>query len=287
MNSNATSPAANAEQIAFWNEVGGPKWVRYQAMLDRQLDEVGTAAMEVANLAAGESVLDVGCGCGSTTLEIARRVGPSGRATGLDISRPMLELARQRARSGGPANTNFLQADAQVHAFRPEFDVLFSRFGVMFFDDPVAAFANLHCGLRSGGRVAFVCWQNVQKNPWMLLPMMAAMQHITLDTPPSPDAPGPFAFADAARVEHILGAAGFRRVVLRSLDVDLAIGGGVSLEETVAFLLEMGPLGRALGGLGNEQKGKVADAVKQVVAAHAGDDGVHMAGSVWIVTADA
>jgi SAM-dependent methyltransferase len=287
MSPNAASPAANAEQIAFWNEVGGPKWVRYQAMLDRQLDEVGAAAMEAARLAPGESVLDVGCGCGSSTLELARRVGPSGRATGLDISRPMLELARQRARSGGPANTNFLQADAQVFAFRPEFDVLFSRFGVMFFDDPVTAFANLHRSLRSGGRLAFVCWQNVRKNPWMLLPMMAAMQHISLDTPSSPDAPGPFAFADPARVESILGAAGFGRVVLRGLDVDLAIGGGVPLEETVAFLLEMGPLGRALGSIGVEQRARVAGAVRDVVAAHAGDDGVHMAGSVWIVTADA
>jgi SAM-dependent methyltransferase len=288
MSGQPVSRRANSDQITFWNDAGGQKWVRYQAMLDQQLDEVGALAMDAAQVKAGESVLDVGCGCGSTTLEIARRVGPAGRVTGGDISRPMLALARDRARDAGLANAAFLQADAQVFEFRPEYDLLFSRFGVMFFDDPPAAFANLHSSLKkSGARLAFVCWQNIQKNPWMLTPMMAALQHITIDAPPSPDAPGPFAFADPARVEGILATAGFRNVVLRGLELDLAIGGGVSLEETVAFLLEMGPLGRVLGGADEAVKAKVAVAVKDAIAQHAGDDGVRMAGSVWIVTADA
>ena len=206
---------------------------------------------------------------------------------GLDISRPMLHLARQRSRTDRVPNATFLEADAQVHAFRPEFDVLFSRFGVMFFDDPVAAFTNLHGALRRGSRLAFVCWQNIQKNPWMLTPMMAALQHISIDNPPSPDAPGPFAFADPVRVEGILAAAGYRNVVLRALEVDLVIGGGVPLQETVAFLLEMGPLGRVLNGAPYDLKAKVAAAVKEAVAPHTRPDGVHMPGSVWVVTADA
>lgn len=278
---------ANADQIAYWNDLAGQKWVRYQAMLDRQLDAVGAAAMDVAHLQSGEAVLDVGCGCGSTTLELGRRVGPPGRAVGLDISRPMLHLARQRSRTEKVPNATFLEADAQVHAFRPEFDVLFSRFGVMFFEDPVAAFSNLHNAMRRGSRVAFVCWQALQRNDWMLKPMMAALQHISLDSPPSPDAPGPFAFANPERVEGILAEAGYSNVVMRALDVDLVVGGGLPMQETVQFLLEMGPLGRVLTGAPYDLKAKVAGAVKDEIAPHASHDGVHMRGAVWVVTADA
>jgi SAM-dependent methyltransferase len=278
---------ANAEQIAFWNEVGGPKWVRYQAMLDRQLDAVGEAAMDAAHLVDGEVVLDIGCGCGSTSLALARRVAPSGRAVGLDISQPMLDLARQRARAEDVTNVSFTEADAQVHPFRPEFDVLFSRFGVMFFDDPDRAFTNLHAGLRSGARLAFVCWQALHKNPWMSVPMMAAFQHVTMDAPPSPDAPGPFAFAHSDRVEGILTRAGFRNIALRGLDVELPIGGGADLDDTVSFLLDMGPLGRVLTGADASVKAAVARDVRKSIAGYARDNGVEMAGAVWIVTADA
>ena len=278
---------ANADQIAYWNDQAGQKWVRYQAMLDRQLDQLGAVAMDVARLASGEAVLDVGCGCGSTTLELGRRVGPPGRAVGLDISRPMLHLARQRSRTEKVPNATFLEADAQVHAFRPEFDVLFSRFGVMFFEDPVAAFTNLHGGMRRGSRVAFVCWQALQRNDWMWKPLMAALAHGSMDTPPLPNAPGPFAFADPERVEGILDVAGYRNVVLRALDVDLTIGGGLSMTETVTFLLEMGPLGRVLAGAPWDLKQKVAEAVKNEIAPHATGDGVQMKGAVWVVTADA
>jgi SAM-dependent methyltransferase len=278
---------ANADQIAYWNDLAGQKWVRYQTMLDRQLDELGAIAMGVARLASGEAVLDVGCGCGSSTLELGRRVGPPGRAVGLDISRPMLQLARQRSRTERVPNATFLEADAQMHAFRPEFDVLFSRFGVMFFEDPVAAFTNLHGAIRRGARVAFVCWQALQHNEWMLRPMMAAFEHITLDSPPSPDAPGPFAFARPERVEGILGAAGYRNVVLRALEVDLTIGGGLPMTETVSFLLEMGPLGRVLTGAPYDLKAKVSESVKDAIAPHASHDGVKMKGAVWVVTADA
>lgn len=278
---------SNEEQIAYWNDVGGPKWVRYQAMLDRQLDAVGSTTMDAADLAGGESVLDIGCGCGSTTMTLARRVSASGRCTGIDISRPMLDVARDRARAAGLANVSFVQADAQVHPFRSEYDVLFSRFGVMFFGDPTGAFTNLHRAMRSGGRLAFVCWQALHKNPWMSVPMMAAFQHVTIEPPARPDAPGPFAFADAGNVATILTGAGFRDVGIVGHDIELTLGGGTDLDSTVEFLLEMGPLGRVLAGETADVRAAVARDVRQAVAGHAGGDGVQMQGAVWIVTAKA
>jgi len=277
--------AANVDQISYWNDVGGPKWVRYQAMLDRQLDAIGSAAMDAATLVAGESVLDVGCGCGSTTLALARRVGPSGHVTGIDISGPMLEVARNRARDEHLTNVSFEQADAQVFPFERKFDVLFSRFGVMFFDDPPRAFANLHGAMRDGGRVAFVCWQALHKNPWMSVPMMAAFQHITIEAPPSPDAPGPFAFADASRTAGILDSAGFRDIAICGLDIDLSVGGGSDLDDTVSFVLDMGPLGRVLSGATPDIRSAVARDVRLSLVNYQKDNGVEMPGAIWIVTA--
>src|SRR5262249_38336345 len=149
-------------------------------------------------------VLDVGCGCGDSTVDLARRVAPDGTVVGMDISAVMLERARQTAREQG-VNARFEHADAQTHAFAPaSFDVLFSRFGVMFFADPTAAFANLRSALRPGGKLAFVCWQSLAENPWMLVPLGAAFQIIPPPPMPAPDAPGPFAFADQSRVRSIL-----------------------------------------------------------------------------------
>ncbi len=278
---------ANAEQITFWNQVGGPQWVRYQAFLDHQLDEIGRMTMDAAGLEPGHAVLDIGCGCGSTTLEIARRVGPAGHATGVDISLPMLELARERAAAAGIANTTFLGADAQVHEFRPEFDVLYSRFGVMFFDDPVRAFANMRKGLRSGARVAFVCWQAIHRNPWMAVPVLAAMKHVAIPQPPSPEAPGPFAFADANRVERILAEAGYSAVAVDGRDVEIVLGGGSSVEETSELVLKLGPLGRILGDATPELRGLVQIEVRQAIEDFVTDRGVCMPGAIWLVTATA
>ena len=285
-----TSPSSaerNSEQIAFWNDTGGQKWVRYQQMLDRQLEAIGQAAIDAAALSEGESVLDVGCGCGSTTLALARLVGPSGRVTGIDISGPMLDVARRRAKDEGMANATFEQADAQVQPFTPEYDVLFSRFGVMFFDDPPAAFANLHRGMRSGGRVSFVCWQALHKNPWMSVPMMAAFQHVTMEPPASPEAPGPFAFADASRTANILTTGGFRDVAVCGLDIDLSVGGGTEIDDTVSFLLDLGPLGRLLATATPEVRSAVARDVKTSLVNYQTANGIVMPGAIWVVTANA
>ena len=282
-----TTGSTNSEQIAFWNNVGGPKWVRFQAVLDRQLDEIGKTVMDAARLQAGQTVLDVGCGCGSTTLELARRVGPGGNATGVDISHPMLELARERAKADGVANATFTEADAQAHAFRPEFDALYSRFGVMFFDDPVGAFTNLRRGLRSGARVAFACWQAVHRNPWMAVPMMAAMKHISIAMPSSPDAPGPFAFADAARVERILTEAGYRGVSVEGHDIGIVLGGGTDIGDTARLVMELGPLGRVLGDVSPEVRADVEREVRDAISGYMTANGVKMSGAIWLVTATA
>src|SRR5262245_44830547 len=171
--------------------------------------------MERAAIRLGERVLDVGCGCGDTTLELARRVGREGSVVGIDVSTPMLERALESVRAAEFANVVLWNADAQMHTLPPAaFDLVYSRFGVMFFVDPAQAFTNLGRALRPGGRVSFVCWQALELNPWMAVPMAAAAREITFAARPGPEAPGPFSFADPDRVRRVLGKAGLADVTL-------------------------------------------------------------------------
>lgn len=277
----------NAEQITYWNQHAGPTWVAIQSFIDQQIRPLGLAAMERAALTPGTAVLDVGCGCGDTTLEIARRVAP-GDVLGVDISAPMLTRAAQQAQAAGVA-ARFELADAQTYSFEPaRFDVLFSRFGVMFFADPTTAFANLHRALRPTGRLAFVCWQSMFDNPWMTVPMAAALQHLPPPPIPAPGAPGPFAFADADHVRGILGGAGFRDVSLEPLPMTLTVGGGRDLDETVDFLLRMGPTARALRDIDDpELTPLVAASVRAALLPYQTADGVRMESASWVVTAKA
>jgi SAM-dependent methyltransferase len=281
----ATGP--NAQQIQYWNETGA-RWVRLQAPIDEQIRPLGLLAMERAGLRPSARVLDVGCGCGATTVELARRVAPGGVATGIDISAVMLERAGQFAREQG-SGARFELADAQTHAFPPaSVDILFSRFGVMFFNSPAAAFANLRRALAPGGRLTFVCWQSLPDNPWMFVPLGAALQHLPTPTPPAPDAPGPFSFADRARVRGILERAGFEAVHFEDVRETLTIGGGAGLDETVDFLLQMGPTGAALRESPDPAlMPRVAAAVREAVAPFVTADGIRMPSASWIVTATA
>jgi SAM-dependent methyltransferase len=280
------STGPNAEQIEYWNGEAGSKWVALQALIDCQIEPLGRMAMDRGDISLGERVIDVGCGCGATSLEIAQRVGSDGQVMGIDISGPMLERARSAAAEAGLRNVSFEQTDAQTGGFEAaSFDAVFSRFGIMFFADPGAAFANLRSGLRAGGRLAFVCWQAIQENPWMVVPMAAALQHIPPPPIPSPDAPGPFAFADPNRVRGILTGAGFEDVRLESLRQTLTVGGTGSLDEAVEFLLQIGPAGRILRESDPALLPKVAASVRAALEPYHTDEGVRMPSAAWIVTA--
>lgn len=236
----------NAQQIEYWNEVSGARWVALGDVIDAQIAPLGEVALARAAARAGERVLDVGCGCGATSLALARAVGAEGRVVGIDVSAPMLARARERAALEGLAQLSFVNADAQTHAFAGDFDLLFSRFGVMFFADFPAAFANLRRALRPGGRLLFLCWRELERNPWMQVPIEAASQVIDVPPPLAPGVPGPYALREASSLEAWLGEAGFEDVSLRSLDLDLPVRGGASLEESADFSLSMGPVAAAL-----------------------------------------
>lgn len=280
-------PAAgpNAQQIAYWNTQAGPRWVSHQDLLDAQIAPLGRLALERAALRPGERVIDVGCGCGHSTLEISRHVGAGGGVVGIDVSAVMLERARERAAGEGARNASFLEADAQTHAFEAgSFDLLYSRFGVMFFADPVAAFANLRRALRGSGRLAFVCWQPLARNPWMLVPLAAAAKQVELPPPPPPGAPGPFAFADAEHVRGILERAGFADVAIEPHESELSIG-GAGLDPAVEFLLGIGPAAAALQSVEGGQRALAARAIRDAIAPYATPEGVRMRGAVWTVHA--
>jgi SAM-dependent methyltransferase len=286
------TPAAagpNAEQITYWNQQGGPKWVAYERLLDEQISPLGLAAMDRARVAPGECVLDVGCGCGQTSLQLAERVGAGGSVTGIDISAPMLARARERAAQLGARNLRFLEADAQEAKLgEAAFNLVFSRFGVMFFADPKAAFANLRRSLAPSGRVAFVCWQELARNPWMAVPMRAASAYLPPMPPPAPEAPGPLAFADPGRVRSILGGAGFREIAIEPLEGLVVVGGASSsLEQAAAFLLQAGPLARALRDAPAAPVDRITDAVREAIAPHATPNGVMMGYGTWVVCARA
>ncbi|MBW2280355.1 MAG: methyltransferase domain-containing protein [Deltaproteobacteria bacterium] len=275
----------NAQQVEYWNEQAGPNWVAGKASIDALIEPLGRAAIERAAPSPGESVLDVGCGTGQATLELARRVGASGRVLGLDISGPMLERARQDARAAGLSQLRFEQSDAQTHAFGESFDLVYSRFGVMFFADPTAAFRNLASALAPGGRVVFVCWQGVGQNAWVHVPIAAMAKHVEMPPPADPTAPGPFAFADGERLRGILQDAGLADVTLEPHEQPLVLGGDGSLDAAVEQLIRVGPAARLLADATDETRETVAAAVREALEPHQGPDGVRLGAACWIVRA--
>ncbi len=277
----------NAQQIQYWNEQSGPKWVTLQALIDEQIEPLGRRAMDRAALAAGERVLDVGCGCGQTSIELAHRVGPSGAVTSIDVSSVMLDRGRARAREGGVRNVRFTEADAQTHPFEPgSYDLVFSRFGIMFFADSAAGFANLARALRPGGRVVFVCWRAPQENPWVTVPLSAALAHLPPLPIRDPDAPGPFRFADPDKVRAILAAAGFAAPAIEPVDEVLTVGGSdANLDRAADFLLQMGPTAAIIREAGEGAAQKVAGAVRAALEPYHTPRGVRMSSASWVVTA--
>lgn len=274
------SAAPNAQQITTWNEQSGPTWAELHDLLDLQIEPLGAVAMDALDPQPGERVFDVGCGAAQTTIALAERVGPTGSVLGLDISRPLLEVARRR--TAGLPQVALVEADAQTHAFEPaSFDALYSRFGVMFFDDPEGAFANMRRGLKPAGRVGFVCWRRLEENPAFNLGLSVGLRHLPAPPAPPPGAPGPFAFADPERVRSILQAAGFGEIEIRSHDQKI---GGYSLEDAVQLFLRVGPLGAMLRERPEARPALVGD-LREAFAALVEDGRVWLDSATWIVTA--
>jgi SAM-dependent methyltransferase len=279
---------ANAEQAAHWNsgeEVG--HWLKSQARYDQMLSVFSVMIFDAIRLEAGESLLDVGCGSGATTRAAAELVAP-GTAFGVDLSEAMLERARADAEAAGITNISFEQADVQVHPFPAEiFDAVISRFGIMFFDDPVAAFANLRRATRPGGRLAFVCWQALGENEWLLVPGAAVAEHVPLPPPTAPGAPGMFAFANPDRPREVLETAGWRAVTVTSRHTPMLVGGGGTVDDAVQFLRE-GSIGRTLlANAAPAAASRALGAVRDALAAHVAPAGVQLDAAVWLCQATA
>ena len=278
----------NVYQVADWNGQSGERWVAYLARLDAMMAVFGQAAIEATAPAVGERVLDVGCGAGASSLQLVARVGAGGHVLGVDISEPLIG----RARALAPQDTSvlFQVADASSTEL-PEgaFDILFSRFGMMFFDDPTAAFAHMRRALKPGARVAFVCWRGMAENDWVRLPMGAIKGIVPPMAPPDPEAPGPFSFGDQGRVARILTAAGFTDVAIAPFDASIPFGEGgtrdAAIDNAVEMALEVGPLSRALADQPDDVRARASAAVRAAFARCPGERSVMIDGAAWIVTA--
>ena len=274
---------ANADQIAYWNDVAGAKWVRNQARLDRLMAPLTEALLQAAAPRRGERALDVGCGCGDLSLRLATALGRHGHLAAIDVSRPMLAhaAARESAPSAGDrAPIDWIEADASRHGFAPSADLVASRFGIMFFDDPSGAFANLRRALAPGGRCAFVAWRGRAEVEWMQRPLEWLAP--VLQIPDFSDGePGPFGLADAARTRLVLEGAGFTGVTADKLDSALVVG--ADLDDAVAMLSETGPA----AGTSREAEPAVQAEARRLLRLHLADhvsaDGaVRLRAACWI-----
>jgi SAM-dependent methyltransferase len=277
-----------AAQASYWNSPATAPWVALQERLDALLAPLSRAALERAAPLPGEHALDVGCGCGATVLELARRVGPSGRVQGVDISAQMLERAKERAAAQGLTEIALTLADAAIHAFTPAgFDLVFSRLGVMFFGDPVAAFANLHRALKSSGRLVFLCCRSPAENRYITAAVQAARPLLPPGAMPipGPEEPGMFSLADPDRVRRVLESAGFRDVALVPHDERMRLAGPGGAAEAAAFSLQFGPLTRVMDEGGPELSEAILAAVTEAYRGLEGPDGIVLDGAFWIVIA--
>jgi SAM-dependent methyltransferase len=249
-------------RVGAWAEVREP-------LEELQLAPLGRRALVALEPRPGESVLDIGCGGGETALDLAQAIAPDGRVVGVDLSAAVLAFARRAAK--GCERVQFVQADAQVFPFEPaSFDAAFSRFGVMFFADPTAAFINIRRSLRPNGRLAFVCWRALQENLLDILPLRAASAHLPPQPLPDPDAPGPIAFANPERVRGILQRAGFREIEINARGEQVGSG---DLDTMLAVCSRVGALGKILRE-NPELRAAALPAVRSALAEHDGPDGV-------------
>lgn len=278
----------NSEQIDYWNSENAAKWVRDQAGLDRMFASVTDRLLALVQPRPGEAGIDVGCGTGATTMALAETLGGHGHALGVDVSVPMLAMARSRADKAGLSQVQFLEADAQTHAFEPAaLDLLISRFGVMFFEDPVAAFANLGRAMKPGARLCFLCWAPLAGNPWFAIPRAAAIAHMGKEPPAAPDprAPGPLAFAEQDYVLEILRAAGWSSCAVA--DEEIYLSTDANLKEVARLSSNLGPAVRVVRALdgGPADLEAIAERLMEELAPFVTADGVSIPARFNVVQA--
>jgi SAM-dependent methyltransferase len=275
---------ANASQFDAWNGESGRRWVATADARDRVLAPAAEGLLAAADPKPGMRVLDIGCGCGATTIMAAKRVGDAGSATGIDLSGPMLDVARERATAAGARNARFVQGDAQTHVFEPgTADLAMSRFGTMFFADPEAAFANIRRALRPAARLYFATWQPLTENEWLTVPGAALLQHTDLPAA-SPDQPGMFAQSDPDIVAATLAAADYTHITIEATTVTFTLG--QTIDEAVAYLADSGPGRMLLETIaeGPARQTALAD-VRDALAEHHDSSGVRLGGAIWLITA--
>ena len=278
-------PGVNADQIDYWNSVVGERWATLQTRIDAVFAPLTDALLAFAAPLAGSSVIDIGCGAGATVLALADRVGTSGRVLGVDVSKPMLGVAARRVETSSLLQAGVLLADAATHDFgQGGFDLAFSRFGVMFFADPIAAFANIRTALVPEGRLAFACWQPLAANPLFAVPVDTLRALLPPAPAVDPLAPGPFAFADPNRVRRVLSSAGFQNIVIEPHETAMLLG---DVEAALSFVAQIGPASRALGEADPARRPHLVDALRSKLANHQSDHGVTFGGAIWLVSAHA
>jgi ubiquinone/menaquinone biosynthesis C-methylase UbiE len=271
------------EQAALWNGHAGRAWVAAQEVLDRMFKPFEDLLVDMIGAGSGHRVLDVGCGTGSTTLAMARRLGAKGHCIGADVSAPMIAAAQARAQREG-STASFIRADAQTYAFGPaSFDRIMSRFGVMFFDDPVLAFANLRRAARDGAELRCITWRSAAENPFMTTAERAAAPLLPNLASRRPGAPGQFSFADRHLVSSILEQGGWTGIDIQPLDVDCTL----PEKELVGYLTRLGPVGLILQEADERTRTQVIDTVRSAFDPYVHGTEVRYTAACWMVSARA
>jgi len=273
----------NADMLAFWNGAGGKTWVARQAHTDTTLAPMAEALLAFAAPKAGEHVLDIGCGCGATTLDFARAVGPKGHVTAMDISEPMLDEGRRRAKAAGIAHVDWQEADAATAELKP-YDLLTSAFGVMFFGDQIGAFSNMRKAAKPDARMALVTWRPLNENPWMEVPMNAVAQHLPPRPKGTPNAPGMFAFANPDYVSDVLTAAGWAKPEFEKLDLNLDIAAGKGLDEAVIQSTQIGAVNSWLRNQMPEIISASTNSLREALAPHCDGNSVRLPAAMWLIS---
>lgn len=273
----------NTDQMTLWNGRGGRAWVDQQALLDRVLKPLEDRLADEVRAARGQHVLDVGCGTGSTTLAVGRLLGDKGHCTGADISQPMIDLAQARARQEGSA-AGFIRADVQVHPFEPaSFDTIISRIGIMFFDNPVAAFASLRRAATDDGKLRCIAWRGPAENPFMITAERAAAPLLPNLPPRRADAPGQFAFADRDRVASILQNSGWADIDIQPADFECAM----PEKELLGYVTRLGPLGLVLEDADAPTRQQVIETVRAAFDRYVHGSKVRFTAACWTINAGA